>query len=91
MILTMRNWKNPEIIFSLAKICYIRHENDPDTTNLIEQRCKEYLDQYAASILPIEADVIEISSSEIRNDPQSMSNYLSDEVVEYISKAELYQ
>ena len=91
MILTMGNWKNPEIIFSLAKICYIRRENDQDTANLIERKCKEYLDQYGSSVLPIEADVIEVSSSEIRSNLQSMSHYLSDEVVEYISEAGLYK
>ena len=37
----MDNWKNPDIIFSLAKICYIRRERDAQTTDLLEQKCKE--------------------------------------------------
>lgn len=91
MILTLGSWKKPEIIFSLAKMCYIRRENDEDTTILIQERCDEYLDKFSASILPIDAEVIEISSSEIRSNLKEMSQYLSASVLEYINKAGLYQ
>lgn len=91
MILTMDNWKNPEIIFSLAKICYIRRESDEEKTALIDKKCKEYREKYGASVLAIDAEVIEISSSEIRNDFSNASKYLSPGVVEYITKAGLYK
>lgn len=91
MILTMDNWKNPEIIFSLANICYIRRESDEDKTTLIAKKCREYREKYGANVLPIDAEVIEISSSEIRNDFGIASKYLSPGVVEYITKAGLYK
>lgn len=91
MILTMDNWKNPEIIFSLANICYIRRETDAEKTALIEQKCNDYLAKYGAKVLPIDAEVIEISSSEIRNDFDNASRYLSADVIDYITEAGLYR
>ena len=91
MILTMDHWKNPEIIFSLANICYIRRENDEATTALIDEKCKEYLSKYNATIIPIEADVIEISSSDIRGNLGESAKYLSQNVMEYIIMAGLYK
>ena len=91
MILTMDHWKNPEIIFSLANICYIRRENDEETTALIDEKCKEYLSKYNATVIPIEADVIEISSSEIRGNLGEAAKYLSKNVMEYIIMAGLYK
>lgn len=91
MILTMDTWKNPEIIFSLATICYIRREADSETTLLISEKCKEYKEKYGARILPINAEVIEISSSEIRNSLETSSSYLLPEVTKYIKGERLYE
>lgn len=91
MILTMDHWKNPDIIFSLANICYIRRENDEETTSLIDQKCKEYALKFGAKVIPIKADVIEISSSEIRNNMDYASRYLAEDVVKYIIEAGLYK
>lgn len=91
MILTMDNWKNPEIIFSLANICYIRRESDEEKTALIAEKCREYREKYGAIALPIDAEVIEISSSEIRDDLDNAHGYLSAGVIDYINKAGLYK
>ena len=91
MILTMDHWKNPDIIFALAKICYIRRENDAEKTVLIEQKCNEYRSKFSANVLPIDASIIEISSSEIRNDITNASKHLSEGVIEYITEAGLYK
>ena len=91
MILTMDSWKNPDIIFSLAKICYIRRENEENTANLIKIKCEEYLNKYGATVMPIDANAIEISSSEIRSDIKGAKNYITPEVTEYIIKAGLYK
>ena len=91
MILTMDNWRNPEIIFSLANICYIRREKDEDTTALIDKKCREYSIKYNATVIPIDADVIEISSSEIRTNLDKASKYLSQNVIDYIELAGLYR
>ena len=91
MILTMDNWKNPDIIFSLANICYIRRETDEETTALIDKKCKEYASNYNATVIPIIDDVIEISSSEIRSNIENASEYLAESVLDYIKRAGLYR
>jgi nicotinate-nucleotide adenylyltransferase len=91
MILTMGTWKMPEIIFSLANICYIRREKDGEADKMIKQRCEEYKETYNANIIPINAEVIEISSSQIRNKSNGSSQFLTDEVADYIRRARLYE
>lgn len=91
MIISMDTWKNPDIIFSLANICFIRRENDDANTELIRQKCKLYSEKYGAAILPIVADVIEISSSEIRSADIKTSSYLTTDVKRYISSKGLYK
>ena len=91
MILTLGNWKNPDIIFSLATICYIRRESDEATTVMIAEKCNEYARDYNANVIAIDADVIEISSSDIRGKVEGADSYLTPAVVEYISKAGLYE
>ncbi len=91
MILTMDMWKKPEIIFSLAKICYIRRERNSETTALIDSKCKEYKEVYGARIEAIDSNVIEISSSDIRGAKCDLSAYLSPDVKAYIRDKGLYQ
>ncbi len=91
MILTLGTWKNPDIIFELANICYIRREDDPEISIEIAKRCKEYKEKYAAKIQPIVSEVIDISSSEVRNGEVSLKSYLSPSVLEYINKTGLYK
>ena len=91
MIISMDTWKNPDIIFSLANICFIRRENDDLNTELIGQKCKLYTEKFGARIIPIVADVIEISSSEIRSGDVDTSSFLSDDVKKYISMKGLYK
>lgn len=91
MILTMDTWMHPEVIFNLANICYIRRESDPVKKDLIEMKCKKYVDDYNARILPIDSEVIEISSSDLRNGEKDVDAYLTDDVLEYIMQKELYK
>lgn len=91
MILTMDSWKNPDIIFALANICYIRRENDENVTEAIASKCREYESFYNAHIYAIDSDVIEISSSEIRNNASARQQFLDAGVVEYIREKGLYR
>jgi nicotinate-nucleotide adenylyltransferase len=91
MILSMDTWKCPEIIFSLANICYIRRESDAKLTELINQKCKLYYEKFEANVIPIDADVIEISSSEIRNGECNLQTFLTDDVLGYIIEKGLYK
>ncbi len=90
MILSMDRWKNPEIIFNLATICYIRRETDSDISSILVDKCKEYKKCFNARIIPIDSNVINISSSEIRSKIDEKSEYLPTDVLAYIRKKELY-
>lgn len=91
MILTMDRWKNPDIIFSMATVCYIRRENDPEIEAEIQRKCSQYVSEFNAKIMPIDKDVIEISSSEIRQGKCDLNSYLQPEIIEYISSRDLYK
>ena len=91
MILSMDTWKNPDIIFSLANICYIRRESDEGITKKIIDKCKLYSKKFNARVISIDAKVIDISSSEIRDGACDLSEYLTHEVLNYISKKGLYK
>lgn len=91
MILSMDTWMNPQIIFSLATICYIRRENSPETTSIIEIKCREYIERFNARIVPINSEVIEISSSEIRVNEIKASKFLDERVLAYIVEKGLYK
>lgn len=91
MILSMDEWKNPDVIFALAKICYIRRENDNSNDLLIKQKCEEYRKKYQAELFQINASAIEISSSEIRSEDADMESFLPKAVYDYIKEMELYK
>lgn len=91
MILTMDTWKNPEVIFSLAKICYIRRESDNAISELLIEKCGDYFQKYGADIIQINTEAIEISSSEIRAEDGIWDRYLTANVIDYIRNQGLYK
>ena len=91
MILTMSAWKNPDIIFNLANICYMRREDDIENTHLIDERCREYTERYGARIYEINGEAIEISSSEIRAFGDNVQKYVPSGVLKYIAEKGLYK
>lgn len=91
MILTMDTWKNPEIIFTLAKICYIRRESDNAISELLIEKCRDYFQKYGAHIIQINTEAIEISSSEIRAEDGIWDRYLTANVIDYIRNQGLYK
>ncbi|MBQ4071644.1 MAG: nicotinate (nicotinamide) nucleotide adenylyltransferase [Clostridia bacterium] len=88
MFLTMDSWYMPEKIFSLSKIAYIRREDDAENMQKLKDAALRYADKYGAECLCIDAEVTEISSTEIReslaegNDcsliPQSVLGYIKE-------------
>ena len=93
MFLTLDTWRYPEKIFSLAKICLIRRESNDDIDKEIENKKALYSEKYGAEIIEIKKNVIEISSSELRDkikDSQDVSEYLSSELTEYIKNGGYY-
>lgn len=91
MILTMDTWKNPEVIFTLAKICYIRRESDNAISELLIEKCGDYFQKYGADIIQINTEAIEISSSEIRAEDGIWDRYLTANVIDYIRNQGLYK
>ena len=89
----MDSWYCPEYIFKNAKIVYVRRENDPEITKQIEQKCRQYVEKFNAEVLPLELDVVELSSSEIRmaiEKNEDLTKFLSKEIVDYIKDNKLY-
>ena len=94
MFLTLDAWKNSEIIFKLATICYVRRENDEKNDALLEKKAEEYRKSYSARIIPLSHNAVELSSTELRENIKSdgfVEHALSDEVSEYIRERGLYR
>ena len=94
MFLTLDSWRCPEKIFKLATICYVRRENDPGNTELIDFAAKKYIDSFDAKIFCLPVKAIEASSSEIRDDLANGNGekqaLLPSGVLEYIKEQGLY-
>ncbi len=91
MFLTLDTWNNADRIFDLARICYVRRENDDESEHLIECKKREYIDKYDARIYPVDLSVTEISSSDIRSNSDLYDKFLSSAVSDFICKRGLYQ
>ena len=91
MILTLGSWYNPAYIFANAKIVYARRECDGQTTAAIEEKIKEYEEKYGAKIFNLDIDVLEASSTEIREDlRRGTASLLTNDVIKYINDQGLY-
>ena len=93
MFITLDEWKNAERIFELAHICYLRRENDLNTEALIEQKKAKYITEYSARITAISHEVIEVSSTELRDVVSSGRNseLIPKDVFEFIERRGLYR
>ncbi len=94
MMLTLDSWREPEEIFRLCYPIYIRRENDPVLEGQIVAKNKLYLEKYGKIARRLMADVIELSSTEIRNRVkagQEIDSLVSPAVAAYIREKGLYQ
>lgn len=94
MFLTLGKWVKPETIFSLATIALVRRERTDENSHLIEERAREYKERFGAKLLFIDADITEISSSDLRSMIKSgadTSEFLSEEVYTYIKENLIYK
>lgn len=89
MFLTLTEWRNPERIFELAVIAYVRRENDLEIGEKIKEMTKVYEDKYGARIIPVPIDAVELSSALVRSElkqandtsallPKKVQNYIDD-------------
>ena len=94
MFLTLDSWYRPDIIFSLATICYVRRENESENDKKILEITEYYKNKYNAKIIPVFAEVTELSSTELREKIKSgedTSAFLPKSVNEYIQTRGLYK
>ena len=94
MFLTLTEWRNPERIFALATIAYVRRENDTKLGEKIEEMSKLYKDRYGARIVEVPLDALELSSSQVRNElkiANDTSALLPEKVKKYIDDRGLYR
>lgn len=94
MLLTLDRWYNPEYIFESTAIVCVRRENEKKNDILIKEKIALYEQKYNARVILLNADAIEISSSEVRNaikSGENISSYITDEIYNYIKNNNLYK
>ena len=95
MLLSLGEWKNPDIILKLATVCHVRREDiDPETEKAIEEAKARYESEYNAKIIDLISEPFEVSSTEIRNavkEGKDISSFVTHEVGEIIKNDRLYQ
>lgn len=94
MLLTLDKWKNPERIFELATICFIRRECDETIAGDVALKIAEFNNRFSARIIELDHDVFEASSTDIRRNIATCSARvlgIPDAVAEYISERGLYK
>ncbi|MBQ7355042.1 MAG: nicotinate (nicotinamide) nucleotide adenylyltransferase [Clostridia bacterium] len=94
MFLTLDSWRQPDQIFSLATIAYIRREDEtPVIRQMIEDAKYNYRIKYNAEPVEIVTKPIEISSSDIRTGLErgdDVSGQIPPAVLHYIREHGLY-
>lgn len=94
MLLSLGEWKNPDIILKLATVCHVRREDiDPDTEKAIGEAKARYEREYNAKIIDLISEPFEVSSTEIRNavkEGKSISDFVIPEVESIIKNDRLY-
>lgn len=83
------DWYEPETVVKNCILLVYPRDNNSDFEKLIDERKK----QFDADIRPINAKILDISSTEIRNrvkNGKSVSGLVSDKVWEFIKEKGLY-
>jgi nicotinate-nucleotide adenylyltransferase len=94
MMLTLDTWREPEEIFRLCYPIYIRRESDPILQAQIIKKNETYLQKYGKIARRLVADVIELSSTEIRDrvkNGQEIDSLVPAAVAGYIREKGLYR
>lgn len=94
MMLTLDSWRAPEEIFRLCYPVYIRREQDPILEGQIVAKNQFYQEKYGRIVRRLMADVIELSSTEIRErvkNGEEITDLVPDSVSDYIKENGLYR
>ena len=85
----LTKWYEPQTVTDNCILLVYPRDNDSDLNNLIAERKK----QFGADIRPINAKILEISSTEIRRhikNGESVSGLVDDKVLKFIEEKGLY-
>lgn len=91
MLLTLDTWYKPNYIFSHSNIVHVKR--DVELCDMVSEAITRYQKKFGANIIELKIDIIEISSTEIRNAISSGAtklNLLTDEVFDFIKLNRLY-
>ena len=94
MMLTLGEWDDAEEIFRLCYPAYIRREDDRELDAKIIETNTRYFETFGKYVIKIDAPVIEISSSQLRDmmrRGEDVSAYMPARVLEYIDEKGLYR
>lgn len=92
MFLTLEKWREPQAIFDLCTIAVMQRENDDASASEKIAKQAEFLkNEFGADIKIINAEPIEISSSDIRSGDDALRRrYLPDAVYDFVKENSLY-
>ena len=93
MMLTLDTWRESDEIFRLCYPVYMRRESDPILENRIVEKNAQYYEKYGKVARRLIGDVIELSSSEVRERIQSgigIEDVVPPVVATYIAEHGLY-
>jgi nicotinate-nucleotide adenylyltransferase len=94
MMLNLGEWDKIDEIFSLSYPAYIRRENDRALDAEIIAKNKDYFEKYGKYVIKLEAPVIEVSSSMVREKlrrGEDISGFIDPKVLNYINEQGLYK
>ncbi len=94
MFLSLESWYRPDMIFSLATICYVRRESEIENDKRLADAERLYREKYNADIIPIVIEALELSSSEIREKIKQKSDvldFIPKNVNNYIQNRGIYR
>lgn len=94
MFLSLDRWREPESIFALCTIAYIRREDEsPEITEQIEDAKARFVEKFGAKCVEIVTQPVEVSSSQVRSlleRGEDASHLISKSVNDYIRAHGLY-
>ena len=93
MVLTLDTWREAEEIFKLCYPIYLRRESDPILEARLIEKNKQYQEKYGKVARRLIGEVIELSSTEVRErvrSEQSVKGLIPDAVADYIRQNRLY-
>ena len=89
----MDTWRRPDEILRLARIVVASRSLDPETQTAIENKRRELLTLYKGEIVFLKNRIYDVSSTFLREKigaGEDVSLWLTDDVLNYIQKENLY-